>query len=68
MPMVYQTLHNISKIELGKIKQLRELGSYTRKLKFSGFKGSISKVEGVFDFLEITLFAENVKELEIITK
>ena len=68
MPMVYQTLHNISKIELGEIEQLRESGSYTRKLKFSGFKGSMSKIEEIFDFLELTLFADNVEELEIIIK
>lgn len=66
--MVYQTLHGMIKIEMDKIERLENSGSYMRHIKFSGYKGSMSKDEGVFDFLEITLFSESKKGLEIIIK
>lgn len=68
MVMVYQSLHSLTSIKIGKIIQMEDSGTYTRKLKFSGYKGSMSKDEGVFEFLELTLFAETEKELELILK
>ncbi len=63
MTMVYQNLYNITSVKVGKISELIS-GTYTRKLRFSGYKGSMSKDEGVFEFLEITLFGDSEKELE----
>jgi len=65
MVMVYTSLHSITRIETGEISQLENTGTYTRRITFSGFKGSMSKEEGVFNFLELTLFAESEEELVI---
>lgn len=65
MPMVYQNLHTMTRVEVSEISELENSGSYTRKMTFSGYKGSMSKEEGIFDFLEITLFGESEEELEI---
>lgn len=63
--MVYQSLHTMTRVEVFEISQLENTGSYSRRLKFFGYKGSCSKDEGEFEFLELTIFGETEQELEV---